>query len=487
MTSSDARGATLARCQAALGRPPPISVAVRIAKEIAFALHAALEARGAVHGDVSPANVVLGYDGTVTLVGFGGTASSHPAYASPELLAGHAADARSDVFSAGVVLFELLTGERPFEGETADAVRAALAAEPVADVRTRNPMLPDAVANVVAGAVERDPSGRFATADAMRHALEVARAAAGIADAKAEDLALWLNQVLPKAARPAGEEPARPSGAHLASPPVAVPDLALPGSEVRPAVPALDLPASRPAPPRAPAPSSPGLDDLDMQIERNLDPNTLPPAISSRTSISGMRAPPVSSGLDLAASRRDLRPRTYEPEAPSIGARVLGWAVSLVVLGGTTAGLVRFAHRAGGRDVVALLPRAFDGTSAAHSGAVSLVALATAVALGFVGVKLTPRSWSLVGCATALLLLALAMVTVTLGSTGESHAPPDGVLLVPYLVPAALAMLGLAFGGRSAVSFTDDRVSRKLAAIPVAALAGFVLFLAYETSKLAAR
>ena len=87
----------------------------------------------------------------------------------------------------------------------------------------------------------------------------------------------------------------------------------------------------------------------------------------------------------------------------------------------------------------------------------------------------------------ALLLLSLAMVTVTLASTGDNPTPPDGALLVPFLAPAVLALLGLGLWGRAARIFTRAYGARKLGGLPLALIAGGLAFAAFEISKLAAR
>jgi hypothetical protein len=99
--------------------------------------------------------------------------------------------------------------------------------------------------------------------------------------------------------------------------------------------------------------------------------------------------------------------------------------------------------------------------------------------------KLRPHAWALVASGGVLLLLALAMVTVTLASTGENTAPPDGVLLVPYLFPAATVLLALGVYTRGARAFTRGRGAARAGALPLAAIAGLLAFAAFETSRFA--
>jgi hypothetical protein len=173
---------------------------------------------------------------------------------------------------------------------------------------------------------------------------------------------------------------------------------------------------------------------------------------------------------------------SYQP--PTLGELLPGYGLSLLLAAGTAAGLFKLAHRAGGVDVTALLPHAFDGSSATESGVVALLSLGVAIAIGFVGLRLRPHAWSLVGSSSALLLLALAMVTVTLASTGENPTPPDGVLLVPYLLPAAVLLLAVGVVGRAGRRFADRRGAARAAFVPIAAAAGAIGFAAVEASRL---
>ena len=266
-------------------------------------------------------------------------------------------------------------------------------------------------------------------------------------------------------------------------------------SQNMPAVrPSQHMPAVRPSQnmPAVQAPPAITIDDDDdddpfgMQIQRNLGTADLPIATSSRAAPAAISTRParVSSGLELDGSRKDRYVHEEQEYEPSTVSKLVGFVVAMIVLGGVAFALVRFAHRAHGIKVTALLPHAFDGSSAAQSGIVSGVAIVLAVAFGFLGLKTTPRSWPLVGSAVASMLVALAMVTVTLASTGEGGAPPDGALLVPYLAPLVIAGISLTLGGRAAWLFADRKLGRKLLFLPVAALGGAVMYLAYETSKL---
>ncbi|MGK2849684.1 MAG: Stk1 family PASTA domain-containing Ser/Thr kinase, partial [Candidatus Limnocylindrales bacterium] len=165
------------------GTLPPAQ-ATRIAAAVARAL-AAAHTRGIVHRDVKPGNVLIGRDGRVKVVDFGiaraiaeaqmtlpGTTLGSVHYFSPEQARGEPATAASDIFSLGIVLYEMLTGNRPWEGDSAASVALARLTGPVPDPSTSRPATPPALAAVVRTALAQVPEERFATAGDMADALD---------------------------------------------------------------------------------------------------------------------------------------------------------------------------------------------------------------------------------------------------------------------------------------------------------------------------
>ncbi|MGQ1797667.1 Stk1 family PASTA domain-containing Ser/Thr kinase [Kocuria oceani] len=147
---------------------------------------AAAHRAGLVHRDVKPENVLIAAGGRVTVADFGltravdqhtgsGTVLGTVGYASPELVTGQRVDTRADVYSAGIVLFELLCGRRPFEGAPL-AVAHAHAEGRVPDLRSLDPGVPGALARLVARATARDPEDRPADAREMLEQLRAVRA-----------------------------------------------------------------------------------------------------------------------------------------------------------------------------------------------------------------------------------------------------------------------------------------------------------------------
>lgn len=205
-------GQTLSALQKSVGAAP-IAVALRIVSDVARGLHAAHELRdadgaplGVVHQDVTPHNVIVGYDGVSKLLDFGvarvqatdGSRTEHirgkPAYLAPEQLELGRIDRRTDIFSLGIVLYELLTGKRCFslDGSMTRAILARVNDE-VRDVRDTRPDVPAAVAAVVAKAMRLNPDERFQTAEELRRAVSAARAECSIEDADDAIVGDWVS------------------------------------------------------------------------------------------------------------------------------------------------------------------------------------------------------------------------------------------------------------------------------------------------------
>jgi serine/threonine protein kinase len=177
------QGRTLKRRLQEEGRLP-VDEAVAYAIEIGRGLTAA-HARKLVHRDVKPQNVLIDPDGRAKVTDFGiarsleqqgmtatGRVLGTTDYVSPEQAMGEDVDERSDVYSLGVVLYEMLTGDVPFRAETQVGVAMKHVNEPMPDVQTRRPEVSAAVASVVDRATTKDPRDRYSTVAEMVRDLE---------------------------------------------------------------------------------------------------------------------------------------------------------------------------------------------------------------------------------------------------------------------------------------------------------------------------
>jgi len=169
----------------------PVADAVRITGEVASALDYA-HREGVVHRDIKPGNILLS-DGHALVADFGLARAIHqsaderltgsgvvigtPAYMSPEQCSGASVDARSDIYSLGCVLYEMLAGEPPFTGPNAQAVIARRLHDPVPSLRIVREQVPERVERVVRKALAKVPADRFASAAQMAEALTPRRSA----------------------------------------------------------------------------------------------------------------------------------------------------------------------------------------------------------------------------------------------------------------------------------------------------------------------
>ena len=204
--------------------PPPeaVEIAARVAEALAFA-----HERGIVHRDVKPGNLMVLSDGRVKIMDFGiarldepavktatGLLLGSPRYMAPEQVAGRPFDHRADIFSLGVVLYEMLTGKAPFAGDDIPALMFQVTNAAVPPPSRANPALPPVLDYILARALKKDPDERYGSAAEFAGDLRACLDEVAKADAQARrDRAAADGGTVPvaaPAAAGAGQAPAGP-------------------------------------------------------------------------------------------------------------------------------------------------------------------------------------------------------------------------------------------------------------------------------------
>jgi serine/threonine protein kinase len=155
----------------------PLPKACAWAAEMASALGVA-HRKGVIHGDVKPANMLITDDGRVKLMDFGMARLASrdtgatpllgtPAYWCPEQIMGKPQDARSDLFSLGVVLYEMVVGKRPFDADSLQGICGRVLSSTPLPPSHANPSVPTGFDAVVARCLAKDPATRYATAESL--------------------------------------------------------------------------------------------------------------------------------------------------------------------------------------------------------------------------------------------------------------------------------------------------------------------------------
>ena len=173
-------------------RTLPLSTTLRLVQEIAEALHYA-HAQGVIHRDIKPANILVDENGHAKIADFGiaklnqtnltlhGQVLGSPAYMAPEQLGDGDVDSRSDLFSLGVILYYMLTGHRPFQGNSTTTVCFKLVNHEPLPVSSFQANLSPELDNIVLRAMAKNPAQRYQTGMAMASDIERLREVSGFA------------------------------------------------------------------------------------------------------------------------------------------------------------------------------------------------------------------------------------------------------------------------------------------------------------------
>ncbi len=161
----------------------PLEICLHICHQVAEGLKYA-HAAGIVHRDIKPANIMLSYDGRVMLTDFGiakadgdlsitstGQVIGSPSYMSPEQAAGKSLDHRSDIFSLGIILYEIIAGEKPFKGETYQSLIASIMSDTPASLRENRVDVTRELDQLVLKALSKSADSRHQSADEFSDAI----------------------------------------------------------------------------------------------------------------------------------------------------------------------------------------------------------------------------------------------------------------------------------------------------------------------------
>ncbi len=457
---------------------------------------------GIVHRDLQPSNLFLAEGEedarTLKVVDFGisktmGTSGSitstaavlgSPAYMAPEQLrSSKRVDARADIWSLGVIAFELLTGQLPFGGETIGEIFANVLEKTPPRPRQLREEIPGKLEEVVMRCLEKSPDARFPNVGELAGA--ISRFGTGRCDALVAAIEKKLG------ALGSGVPPVR-------SPSASVPDLELVPRAVSVNAPTISasssgsLPAVR-SKPEAPVQAG-GFGAFDweddvasaplMTIDEVAAPRSpvskpvaAPPKVSSPP-ISGPKAlPPAVSSSPKAIPSSRARDVLESDAMRTLAPVIVNGFVALLV----TALLWRFVPSSNGWKMLAIMPSATDGTSIGTSIAFSVVFALSCLGAALTGLLGHTRRWALIVAAIGLLVMTIGMLIVTASTTpaGQIGPKPSGGFLVP--IGATLLFVGgtVMLLGRARERWLDgDRgVSTAMAAVAGALLyVGIQLF-----------
>lgn len=322
--------------------PIPMPDALDYAVQVLDALDYAHE-RGVVHRDIKPANMMLMPDGRIKLLDFGiakaamdsrltmtGTTLGSLYYMAPEQIQGAQVDARSDLYSVGVSLYELVTGKKPFDGESQFAIMSAhLARPPVSPAQLKSDV-PPALSELILLSLNKDPAARFQSAAAFLNALQTVQPEMGAPTMPPKPAP---RSMAPRPATRPTMIPAQTLPVTDATPFDSLPSITAPGGAVQPPRP---LTMQTPAPPPPVPQQEPFrlIEPSEPQPAKTGPNRLIWAAVGSlcavgaiiafiqfgprgKTSAKETPAPPISTSTTQPPAERPARNTPVEPPPPS--------------------------------------------------------------------------------------------------------------------------------------------------------------------------
>ena len=319
--------------------PMPVAMAVQVVRQVGSALDYA-HRQGIVHRDIKPSNIMISPDGHATVMDFGlvragegskltrsGMVVGTPEYMAPEQALGETIDSRTDMYSVGVVIYRMLTGEVPFVRSTSMATAYAHVHEPPPSLRSLRPDLPKAVEAVVLKALAKRPADRYQTGDQLAADLDLAASGKLPPGLKAINLPAPTKTqagaaTAPPSPRPgAGKSPA-PGAAARSSQPAGAPARSSQPAGAPASLPTAPLTGHDASASAAQAPTQ-ALGQISPANQQGATLVTRPAPVSSPSSGSAARMPGAFTGAQaLPSSRRGL------PLLP-----ILGALAGIIILG----------------------------------------------------------------------------------------------------------------------------------------------------------
>jgi len=283
--------------------------------------------RGVVHRDVKPANIMVTSAGVVKLMDFGiahikadrrltqtGTAVGSLYYMSPEQIQGAEPDPRSDLYALGITLYEMVTGRRPFQGDSDFSIMAAhMQQVPAAPIEIV-PNVPTDLSDIIVMAIARDPAARFQSADAFHAALRSLALPGGAPQQSVPNMPPVPASSIPSSSVPVSSAPI--SSAPMSPPPVPRTAPSAPVYNAPPPVPSAAPPAPPPVPAAVAAPRS--RRGLYMAVGSVATIAVLAAALIEIPKFRAARAVQPDTKTDVSATTTPQQPPAAEPAPTAV-------------------------------------------------------------------------------------------------------------------------------------------------------------------------